>query len=349
MSDENIPLSGQVPAQKVHREQVAEPELAEDETVTATAEPGINFGRKSRELDIVTDNMSDADALNAILQSPEERLIAWEEIELPSLGLYYNWKSPIVKVRPWGSVVDKILATSRLVQSGQAVDQMIAHSVIFPDGFEVADLLVGDHIFLLYYLRGITHGNMYEFAVTAPSGSVNTYIFDMNELSSTIVRANPSSGLEPFEIYLPHMSEQIGRDVNVGVRFMRVGDTQSIARNRAAMNKAVGMSSRVTVRDRKKAGQRPAAAKASDIEIDTTVSENLSRMIVEIMGQKVDRITSSAFIDRLHSSDTAVIRQWLKDNSPGIDPTVNLTDQETGREFQVMLPITEAFFRPQDS
>lgn len=341
MSDEQIPLTGSDPILPKKREVPVVDEVKEQEDA-----PEINFGRKSKELNLVTKEMSNAEALEAILQSPEERLIAWEEIALPSKGLYYGWTSPVVKVRPWGSVIDKILATSRLVATGQAINQMIAHSVIFPDGFTVDELLVGDHIFLLYYLRGITHGNMYEFAVTQPSGGVSTYVFDMNELAQTITFADEYLGPEPFDIVLPHMSEQIGREVTVSVRFMRVGDTESIARNRKAMNKAIGQSSRVTVRG-KKGRQKPQAAQSNEIEIDNAVTENLGRMIVKIMGEKVDRYVTESFVERLHSSDTAVIRQWLKDNSPGIDPTVTLTDQETGQEFQVMLPITEAFFRPQ--
>ncbi len=346
MSDEMIPLTGSDHTPNAKKQQ--RQEEAVNDAQAAEPLPEINFGRKSKQLDFITKEMSNAEALEAILQSPEERLIAWEDVELPSQGLYYNWPSGVIKVRPWGSVIDKILATSRLVTTGQATNQMIAHSVVFPDGFTVDDLLVGDHIFLLYYLRGITHGNMYEFAVSAPSGSVNTYVFDMNELAYTITKGDPSLGPEPFDIVLPHMSEQVGREVTVSVRFMRVGDTESIARNRRALNKAVGNSSRVSVRNRK--GMRPtAAAKMDDIEIDNTVTENLGRMIVKIMGQKVDRYETEAFVNKLHSSDTAVIRQWLKDNSPGIDPTVTLTDQETGQEFQVMLPITESFFRPKES
>jgi hypothetical protein len=44
----------------------------------------------------------------------------------------------------------------------------------------------------------------------------------------------------------------------------------------------------------------------------------------------------------------AIIREWLRLNSPGIDTQVDLNCADCGQEFRVMLPITESFFRPQD-
>ena len=44
--------------------------------------------------------------------------------------------------------------------------------------------------------------------------------------------------------------------------------------------------------------------------------------------------------------DTAAIREWLRENTPGIDSTVTITCPSCDTSFTVELPITESFFRP---
>lgn len=312
--------------------------------------------------DSLDPTLSPEDILDRVIQAPSEQLIPWEQVELPSKGLYYNWSSGVIDVRPWGIQVDKILATDRMIQSGQAIDYVLAECCKFPPGFDPAELLVGDQIFLLYYLRGITHGNVYEFAAKTPNGEMNHYVFDMNELSQTIQYADETLGDEPFQIRLPYLSEIVGRDFTVGVRFLRVRDTQSIARMRRAVNKGTNVNT-AKVRNknaRQIAAQRRKQRQAQDpkqatlaakqsIPVDDALAKNIEVLIVEANGSR-DRMKIRQLVnsDKFHSSDSAVIREWLANNSPGIDTTVELTDPDTGDTFPVMLPITESFFRPQE-
>ena len=102
--------------------------------------------------------------LDEILSKPKGSLIPWEKVKLPSSGVYYDGQIPNgeIEVRGWGIQTDKILATARLAQTGQSINYIFMNCIRIPNEFDHMNLLVGDRMFLLYYLRGITYGNEYE-------------------------------------------------------------------------------------------------------------------------------------------------------------------------------------------
>ncbi len=295
---------------------------------------------------VVLDNET---VLDRSLSTPVEEVIPWEEVQLPSKGLYYNWTSGIIQVRAWNIKVDQIFATSRLAQSGQSVDYVIRNCCRFPGGFDPQELLVGDQIFLLYYLRGITYGDLYEFASACPAcGATNMHSVAWSELAKTVQWANEILGSEPFRIDLPYLSERMGTNVWVSLRFMRVKDSQVIARKQKAQNR-VGKGSAARVRQRnlqKLAGTQQTGE--TDVQIDDTLTENLEQLVVDVMGVS-DIFKIQGFMERLHSRDSAAIRDWLTQHTPGIDTVVEMTCADCNNEYKAMLPITESFFRSQDS
>lgn len=293
---------------------------------------------------IISPGISNEELLRQIIQTPEEKLIPWEECFLPSKGIYYGWPDGMIMVRAMGQTAEKVLATQRLAQTGQSIDYLFRECCKFPDGFDSADLLLGDRVFLLYYIRGITHGNMYEFAITCPNencGSVTTHAYDLNELSQTINWAKPELGVEPFKIHLPYLSKATGRDIYVGVKFLRGYDANDILAKRKARKK---MFARPGVKTRQK-GDSPFSRPQQRQELDDTLSENMSKIIVSAM-DVTDQFTLKAFVDKMHAQDTAAVRDWLRDNTPGIDNTVTVECPDCNQEFTVELPITEGFFRP---
>lgn len=337
--------------------QQPEEEVALSSAVGAAPPPGADDVKFEDQADntlaeLVQSGVTDEELVDSILQIPQDRLIPWEECTVPSKGVYYNWTSGVIQVRAWGANIDKILATSRLAQSGQSIDYMLAQCCKFPAGFEPTQLLVGDQIFLLYYLRGITHGNIYEFITTCPSPDCQasgTFVADLNELAETIVWADESLGTEPFKVILPYLSKKVGKDVWVSLRYMRVTDSQHIIKQRRATNRAVGKGGRARVRRRQRPGPpQQQEIQTGQIDLDDTLMKNLETIVVDVLGVG-DRFKVRDFVGKLHSSDLATIREWLRDHSPGIDTQVELNCAECGNEFRVMLPITEAFFRPQNS
>jgi hypothetical protein len=327
MSDElseDIPLTGNAPVQPEKKVEKSAPQIK----ASAPQTSDLQYAAEA----------SDLDRLN---MTPMERLIPWEECHLPSGGLWYGWGNGIVKVRAMGLNAEKILATQRLGQSGQSMDMLYKECCKFPEGFDPDHLLVGDRTFLLYYIRGITYGNMYEFSVKCPScEATGLHKYDLNQLVSTIKGGNPTLGNEPFPVRLPYASEVLGTDVIANIRFLRGMDAVHIYNRRKIQNKATGRHGQV--RPGSVAGQR--ADRDTREEIDQALSDNLETLIVNINGDD-SRHKIRAFVSRMHSRDTTAIRDWLRVNTPSIDNTVTVTCGECEVDFTVELPITEGFFR----
>ena len=280
------------------------------------------------------------DALDNVLSMPEDQVFPWEEVVLPSEGLYYDNAVPggRVQVRPMGIFADKILATQRLASSGQSLDWLFRKCVKFPVAdWNPLNLLAGDRIFLLYYLRGITHGNNYEFIVRCTNEECQATLtseYNLNMLQKTIVRPKYDLGTEPFKVVLPHMTKLAKTEFWVKVRLLRGYDMQQMLTGKKVFKKI-------------QATGRNADAKAftSEADTDQTLEDNLNMLIVEAMGS-TDKIKIKNLVSKLHSSDTATIREFVKDASPGIDTTIMVTCPSCSQEMRMELPITESFFRP---
>jgi len=299
-----------------------------------------------------TDKTKEQEILSRVLAKTSEDIIPWEKTVLPSLGVYYDGQIPNgeVEVRAWGINTDKILATQRLAQTGQALDYVIKNCVRLPNEFDHMNLLVGDRVFLLYYLRGITYGNMYEFLVECSNEdctNVWTETYDLNLLASTIMRPNPELGSEPFKVTLPYMSKlastEMGEKINfwVGVRLLRGYDLAAIMQQRR-IGRKIRPTARARARSRAKAVKSSAPSKE---ELDQSVSENLRMVIVEALGDR-GPATIENLVNKMHAADTATIREFLRDNSPGIETSIEVECGECGNNMTMDLPITESFFRP---
>lgn len=302
------------------------------------------LGTREREAIELSPTMTNEEVLDAYLHTPTEKIIPWEECVLPSGGRYYGWPDGVCQVRAMGQTAEKILATQRLAASGQSLDYLFRECCRFPADFDPADMLVGDRAFLLFYLRGITHGNIYEFQVTCPSETCehkNLVQFDLNQLVTTRREAPAHLGPEPFRISLPYLSELSKRDFYVELRFLRARDATNIVARRKTKERVISRSgSNVRTRN---AAQPPQQQQRQ--ALDTMVDDNLERVIVSVMGV-TDQLRIREFIQKLHARDTATIREWLRENTPGIDTSVDVTCSECQSEFAVELPITDSFFRP---
>lgn len=340
MSDETLP--------PIEREISASVEVEFDAAAQATQEK-----KQENLFDAAQPNKALADQLQskttpeelieAILAAPDEQLIPWEDIHLPSRGLYYNGQIPggMVRIKAMGTTADKILATARLAQTGQSIDYLLDNCVQLPGNFPTADLLAGDRTFLLYALRGITHGNKYEFMMNCPSCDVAApYEYDLNDLASTITYGNPNIS-EPAKVVLPYLSSVTGNETWVSVRFLRGRDISALAQRQRFNKKIQGGTIR--------AGGKRGPERTKAVTIDSTLTENLNLIIVSFMGTVTDPGKLKALTTKFHSSDLAAIREFLRKHSPGIDVTMQVTCPECSAEFRTELPITEAFFRPAES
>lgn len=278
---------------------------------------------------------SNQEVLDALLSLSKDDILPFESIRLPSGGLYYDGMVPNgeVDVRPMGLDEEKILATQRLAQTGQSIDYLFKNCVKFPNSFDPLNLLVGDRMFLLYYIRGITHGNMYEFVVECTNeecGASSSHEYDLNELSGTIKGPNRSLGKEPFKVVLPYYSSLAGREIWVRVRLLRGYDARSLTNKERLSRKIEGRRHR------------------KPLTVDETLEENMNLIIVDVMGSD-DASKINMFIKKMHARDSATIREFIKENSPGIDTSIEIECPECNSRMKMELPVTETFFRPSQS
>ena len=292
--------------------------------------------------------MTPEQMLDAVLSKDE--IIPWETCVLPSLGIYYKDKDGkslvpdgVVQIRAMGIYADKILATARFAKSGTSLDWLFRKCVKISGDLDPLDLLVGDRVFLLYYLRGITYGNDYDFFVTCSDPDCakrSEQHYDLNDLVKTVIRPNSDIGDEPFKMILPYLSEYTGSEFWIKVRLVRGRDTQSMVMRRNVSNLMRPRSARA-----KSEPEAQLSVSGVNESIDDTVSQNLNLVITEVMGSK-DRGKIEKLVEKMHSRDTAEIREFLRKNSPGIDTQVVVTCKHCDAEMTLDLPITESFFRP---
>jgi hypothetical protein len=306
------------------------------------------FGERKLDLSQDVVNKTDKETLDFILSKNENELVPWETMTLPSEGAYYDGQIPggVVKVRPMGIFAEKALTTMRLAKTGEALDMIFENCVQYPNaGFNPQNLVVGDSTFLLFYLRGITFGNMYEFIVrcTNPEcGHAMTKTFDLNTLQATIKKPISEGGKfvdEPFEHELPYLSKTMGKSVKVKIRLMRRYDMRDIMVSKKIQGRLLSPTN-VQATSLSKGFQK-AVVKQS---MNDMVEKNLRLVVVEAMGEK-DRFKIDNLVARLTSTDTSSIRDKLDKMSPGIDTTVTVMCDECDNEMKVPLPITESFFR----
>ena len=294
--------------------------------------------------------------LDEYLSQGEDVIRPWEQVMLPSKGVYYKGKIPggYVEVRPWGLKAEKIMTTQRLVRTGEALDYIFQYHVRLPEGFDDhLDLLADDRVFLLYYLRGISHGPEYEFMIKCPEcKEMGEHEYDMRELWETVTYPDLDIGDEPFRLVLPIATEQLQKkhpdsEFWIKLRFLRGQDTVDFLNSRP---KGKGGKARARNRSKKTRQQVLDEVKKHGETLDETLEKNINRVIVEVMGV-TNRDKVRQFVETLHSHDIAVIMDFLKENSPGIDTSIETEcpHPKCGVTFIVGLPITETFFRPKRS
>jgi hypothetical protein len=286
------------------------------------------------------------DVLALICNKPTTDFMPPEDYTLPSLGYFYDGKIPEgkIQIRPMDLACEKIMSTARLLQSGQALDEVYKRCVKFPTpDFDPLDLLVGDRSFILYVLRGISYGNQYEFAIDCPACQKKfTSQYDLNLIAQTV--KNPTSPKEPVRIALPHTSKVMQREVWVEMRYSRGRDIAAMMQRskfiKGAMAKSTAQSTSEKIQEKLQKSDN-----AENVIIDQTIEQNLFLLIENVNGNN-DKGMIKQFISRLHSTDYRLLRKWISQDAPGIDTEILVSCPSCEHQMRMDLPVTDKFFRP---
>jgi hypothetical protein len=248
-----------------------------------------------------------------------------EIIELPSKGLLYPADNPLssgkVEMKYMTAREEDILTTPSLIKQGVVLDRLF-QSLIIGNGegkkINYGDLLAGDKNAIMIAARVLGYGKDYEIKIQSPSGEEQTETIDLSAIENKqIDESLITPGENKFKLTLP-ISKR-----TVEIKLLSHSDEKYIeeaTKNAKKYNRLRGIDSNVTVR--------------------------LQRMIVSVDGN-TDPAYIMDFIENYFlSRDVQYVREFLNKVQPDVDLTMTFTDQGTGEEFEMQLPIGLDFFWP---
>jgi hypothetical protein len=217
-----------------------------------------------------------------------------------------------VKVEYLTAFDENILTSPNLLNNGKVLDVLIERKV--KDlGFDPKELLNGDRIAILLYLRTTGLGNEYNQMVFNKDSELVEGIIDLTTLKTKKLEVNPDENNE-FDFILPSSNKKIK------FRLLTAKDDDEINEiDKKALEKNKGVSTLQTLR--------------------------LERSIMEIDGER-DKMKISHTIKMLNLIDVRKLNKYITDIEPGIDfKTVART--QGGESIDCFLRMGRSFWYPE--
>lgn len=246
-----------------------------------------------------------------------EFAIPTEEIELPSLGVFYPNGKKSVKVKYLTADEDDVLFSPELIKSGKVLDALL-QIVVMDKDLNPDDMIVGDRNTILIHMRRNGLGEEYEPGkMTCPScGEQYNPVVDLSKLKTKNLEHKPDANGE-YDFLLPIMKK------NIKFRFLN-------GRDEARISKATQTT--------KKGGN-------NNYKVSKAVTERYRLQIKEVEGNR-DPLYISRFISAMPMKDSLVFREYVKLISPGIDFNYEFSCTNCGHLYEDEVPMTYRLFYP---
>lgn len=243
---------------------------------------------------------------------PDEYKVPYDVIELPSQGLLYKNKKSTVKVEYLTAYDENILTSPNLLNSGKVLDVLLERKV--KDlGFDIKELVSGDRMAILVYLRTTGLGNEYEQMVFDSTGKMVPSIIDLTTIKSKTLTVKPDENNE-FDFVLPISKNKIK------FRLLTQKDEDEISEiDKNLMEK--------------------------NNNISTSNSLRLERSIMEVDGIR-DKMKISHILKTLKIMDVRKFNKYLREVEPGLDLNVTARTQG-GESVDTFLRIGRTFWNPE--
>jgi hypothetical protein len=243
---------------------------------------------------------------------PEEYKVPYDVIELPSQGLLYKNKKSSVKVEYLTAYDENILTAPNLLNSGKVLDVLLERKV--KDlGFDVKELISGDRMAILLYLRTTGLGNEYQQMVFDSSGEMVPSTVDLTTLKTKNLTIKPDENNE-FDFELPISKKK------VKFRLLTQRDEDDIEEiDKKLMEK--------------------------NNNIPSTNTLKLERSIMEIDGER-DKMKISHILKNLKIMDVRKFNKHITEIEPGLDLSVEARTQG-GESVSTFLRIGRTFWNPE--
>jgi hypothetical protein len=244
-----------------------------------------------------------------------------ETAPLPSLGLVYPPNSPLhgrhsLEIRPMTSREEDILTSKALMKKGTIISELI-RSCLVDKSIEPAEMLIGDRTALMMSIRITGYGAQYDVEITCSECEQKfPNAFDLSALELQrlqIAPAEPHANV--FEFLLPY-TKKVAR-----FRFLTGRDEQEITAT-AEKQKKLNISTG-----------------------DQLVTTNLLHSIVSI-DNVTDRAKLAAFVRAMPARDSLALRNYVRDNEPGIKMKQQVECPHCGHADEVGIPLGITFLWP---
>jgi hypothetical protein len=245
---------------------------------------------------------------------PDEYTEQYDVIELPSQGILYPNKKSTVKVSYLTTIDENILSSPNIINSGKLVDILLERKV--KDlGFDTKDLLEGDRMSIIIFLRATGLGDKYTQAVMDPkTGKVVPGEIDLPTLKQKKLDVQPDENGE-YDFVLPQSNYK------VKFRFLTGRDEEEITLQDTTLMERNGD------------------------EVSNKITLRLERQIMQINNDR-DKMKLSSIIKKLTLKDSRALRKYMSDLEPGMDFNTTATIQG-GVEVATFLRIGSNFLWPE--
>ena len=243
---------------------------------------------------------------------PQEYKVPYDIIELPSQGLLYKNKKSSVKVEYLTAYDENILTSPNLLNSGKVLDVLLERKVKDLE-FDVKELVSGDRMAILLYLRTTGLGNEYEQMVFDSGGNLVSGIVDLTQIKTKNLTVKPDEKNE-FDFILPISQKK------VKFRLLTEKDENEIKEiDDKLMEKNENISSSNSLR--------------------------LERSIMEMEGER-DKMKISHRLKQLTLLDVRKLNKYVADIEPGLDLNI-IARTQGGESVPTFLRFGRTFWNPQ--
>lgn len=246
--------------------------------------------------------------------------IPQEIVPLPSSGKVYSQDSSLygmetVEIRAMTARDEDILTSRALLKKGTVITELIK-SCLVDKSVNVLDLLSGDRNALMVAIRITGYGPEYSVEMECPECNVKSqHDFNLAELPIKRLDIDPViPGANLFEFTLPASKK------NVKFKFMTGRDEEEMM---------------VLAEKQKKLG----------LPSDNNVTTSLLYSIQSIDGIE-DRAKISSFVKVMPARDSLALRNYMRDNEPGILMRQETTCSSCGHSEEVSMPLGVTFLWP---
>jgi len=247
--------------------------------------------------------------------------IPQEVVPLPSSGKTYPASSSLhnvdlVEIKAMTAREEDILTSRALLKKGTVVTELI-RSCLVDRSINPLDLLSGDRNALMIAIRITGYGPEYPVEMECPECNVKSpHSFNLGELPIKRLDIDPVvPGMNAFEFLLPY-SKKV-----VKFKFLTGRDEEEIS---------------ATTEKQKKLA----------LGTESTVTTNLLYSILSVDGIE-DRGKIANFVKVMPARDSLALRNYMKENEPGIVMKQETTCGSCGHSEEVNMPLGISFLWPQ--